>query len=193
MANSLFRISILAGCVSLLPMVLKAQEVVHAMVGTVSSINTARHTISLKTDDGSTSVFKEVKDAKTPIDFDKHLRTDATAADEFQKSGARVIVYYYGYDDPLTAVALRSLGPGPFTKVTGTVVKLARGAHLLTVKDQSGLVQSFKITADTVVEATSGASEGLRLNSEKGDQVRVNATTVNGVLTALFINTLVAN
>jgi hypothetical protein len=189
----MLRISILAGCVSLLPQAAKAQEVVHAMVGTVSSINAAAKTIFLRTDDGSTSEFKAMNDAQTPIKFDKHIRTDATAADEFQKSGERVIVYYYGYDNPLTAVALRSLGPGPFIKVTGTVVKLARGAHLLTVKDQSGLIQSFKIAADTVVEATSGASEGLRLNSEKGDQVRVNATTVNGVLTALFINTLVAN
>jgi len=55
------------------------------------------------------------------------------------------------------------------------------------------LIKSFKITSDTIAETSSGAAEGLHFNPGKGDQVRVNATMVNGVLTAVFINTLVAN
>jgi hypothetical protein len=193
MARSMFRTCIIAACISLVPLAASAQEVVHAMVGTVSSIDAIAKTIVLKTDDGSTSFFKEMKDPKTPIDFDKNIRTDATAADEFHKSGERAIVYYYGYGNSLTAVALRSLGPGPFTKVTGTVANLDKPEHSLLVKGQSGLIKSFKITSDTIAETSSGAAEGLHFNPGKGDQVRVNSTMVNGVLTAVFINTLVAN
>lgn len=184
---------ILVGSISIVPLAAAAQEVVHAIVGSVVSINSATKTISVKTDDGVTSIFKEMIDAKIPLQFDKNIRTDATAAEEFQKSGIRAIVYYYGYGDSRTAVALRSLGPGQFTKVTGTVANLDTAEHSLSIKDQSGLIKSFKITQDTIVETSTGAAEGQSFNPRMGDQVRVNATAVEGVLTAVFINTLVAH
>ena len=193
MVKSMLNTFILVGSISIVPLAAAAQEVVHAIVGSVVSINSTTKTISVKTDDGVTSIFKEMIDAKIPLQFDKNIRTDATAAEEFQKSGIRAIVYYYGYGDSRTAVALRSLGPGQFTKVTGTVANLDTAEHSLSIKDQSGLIKSFKITQDTIVETSTGAAEGQSFNPRMGDQVRVNATAVEGVLTAVFINTLVAH
>jgi hypothetical protein len=193
MKKVLLRFSILAGCFLLASLAATAQEVEHALVGTVSSIDPTAKTITVKTDDGSEGLFKDMINSKTRIEFDPNIRTDATAADEFKKSGTRVIVYYFGMGDVRTVVALRSLGPGPFTKSTGTVVDFDSNKHSLLIKDKSGTVGSFKITSDTVVETGMGAREGLYYQPQKGDQVRVNATGTNGSTIALFINTMVAN
>lgn len=182
------RTCILAGCFLLVSLAARAQEVVHALGGTVTSIDPAAKTITVKTDDGSQSLFSDAINSKTAIEFDPNIRNDATAADEFKKSGTRAIVYYFGVGNARTVVALRSLGPGPFTISTGTVVSLDNGQHLLSMKPTSGAVQSFKIASSTVVETGMGAKEGSYFRPGKGDQVRVTATVVNGVATALFIN-----
>jgi hypothetical protein len=194
MLRGFLRFSILVGCFSLVSLAATAQEVVHALIGNVSAVDSTAKTITVITDNGSEGLFKDMTNSNTKILFDKNVRSDATAAGEFKKSGVRVIVYYFGSDmGTRTAVALRSLGPGPFTKITGTVVKFDNGDHLLSIKDQSGAVTSFKITSDTVVETGMGAREGFSFQPQTGDQVRVNAMQVNGIVTALFINTLVAN
>jgi hypothetical protein len=126
--------------------------------------------------------------SRTSIEFDKNIRTEATAADEFKKKGARVIVFYYGAGDVRTVVAIKSLGEGPFTKDSGTVVKFDKKEHSLTIKDSSGAIESFKITSSTVADTDAGAAEGLKFDPHKGESVRVIATQTDGSLTALFIN-----
>ena len=98
-----------------------------------------------------------------------------------------MIVYYFGNGDVRTAVALRSLGAGPFTKSTGRVAGFDGGHRSISIKDQSGAISSFKITSTTVVESETGAEAGYKFHPEKNDQVRVTAATVDGVPTALFI------
>jgi len=186
-------ISVLAGLTSFVSLAAVAQEVVHALAGTVSSINASAKTITVKTDDGSEGLFNDMIDSKTPIEFDPNIRKDATAASEFKSSGVRVIVYYFGYGSVRTAVALRSLGAGPFTLTSGTVVNFSNGERTLSIKDNSRVIKTFNISSDLVVETSTGAGERTRFRPVKGDPVRVTATMVNGSATALFINTLVAN
>jgi hypothetical protein len=183
-------IFVLAGCFFLGSLAATAQEVIHALVGTITSVDATAKTITLDTGDGSQTYFKFPPDTKTSIVFDKNIRTDAAAAGEFQQSGARVIVYYFGDGDVRAAVALRSLGTGPFTEITGTVAEFQKDKHSLLVADKSRAVQSFKIASSTVVESGMGATEGLKLQPQQGDQIRVIAAVVNGTATALFINAL---
>jgi hypothetical protein len=187
MMSRISSICIFFGCLSLASVAGIAQEVVHALTGTVNNINLTAKTITVITDDGSDGTFKDMTSSHTSIEFDKDVRTDATAADEFKKSGARVIVYYFGFGKGRTVVALRSLGPGPFTKSPGTVVKFEKGKHSLSIKDRSGAIESFEITRSTVVETGSGAVEGPKFEPGKGDQVQVISTEVNGSATALFV------
>jgi len=186
MSRGISRISILVACLSFTTLA-TAQEVVHALVGTVTSINSLTKTISVNTDDGSDGLFKDMPATKTRIEFDRSIRTDSTAADEFQRSGARVIVYYYGNSDVRTVVALRSLGSGPFTTTIGSVVSFNGGHHTISIKDKSGAVTAFEIDADTVVEGETGAEAGSKFHPEKDDQVRLTSKVVNGVPTAVFI------
>ena len=188
MKKGLLRFSILVGFLGLASFAATAQEVVHALVGTVSSINPAAKTITVKTDDGAEGLFKDMIGSKTQIEFDKNVRKDATASEEFKKSGTYVIVYYFGTGNVRTVVALRSLGPGPFTKSSGTVVKFEDREHSISIKEVSGVVKSFKITSNTIAETDGGAIEGLKVRPNNGDLVRVTATAADGSATALLIN-----
>lgn len=190
MWRGILKTFVLVGCVSLAPVLVPAQEVVHALSGTVNNINLAAKTITVITDDGSGGTFSAMTDSKKPVEFDKMLRADATAADAFREKGARVIVYYFGEGDVRTVVALRDLGPGPFTKVSGTVVKFDRGGHSFSIKDQTGAVESFKLTRSTVADTGSGVVEGLKFEPAKGDQVQIVSTQMTGSATALFVNAM---
>ena len=187
MLNGLVRVSILVGCLSLSSVAATAQEVVHALTGTVSNIDPTSKTITVLTDDGTDSTFRDMA-AHTSISFDKNIRNEAISADEFNKSGTHVIVYYYGLGDNRTVVALHNLGPGPFTTSTGTLVKFDKGEHSISIKDQSGVIESFQVTRDTVADTDGGAAAGSKFDAQKGQQVRVTSTEANGNKAALFIS-----
>ena len=97
-----------------------------------------------------------------------------------------MIVFYYGNDGDRTAVALKSLGAGPFASTNGTVTKYDGHAHTLAVTDEAGKEVTFKIDQKTVAETTMGAVPGQKFSAEKGDHVRVVSSTADGAPTALF-------
>jgi hypothetical protein len=177
----------LVGFLSIAALAANGQEVVHALAGVVSSINSSQKTIDVKTDDGSDGFFKDLTASKIPLDFDKEIRAGATPADDFQRTGANVIVYYFVHGDDRTAVALKDLGQEPIQKVSGTVTKFDRHQHLLAIKDASGASQMFRIGPQTVAESPVGAVEGQKFDPQKGDEVRVTATPANGSEEALFV------
>src|ERR1700690_1654233 len=87
---------VVAVCLGLTCHGLVAQEVVHALTGTVSSIDSVDKSITVFLDGGSEGVFKDMTNAKTSLSFDKKLHSGATAADAFTTKGAYAIVYYFG-------------------------------------------------------------------------------------------------
>jgi len=184
------KVCLLVGCFFLAAFAATAQEVVHALCGTVRSINSTAKTITVGTDDGSEGLFKDFAKSNASLDFDKRIRAKATTADAFTKNGVRVIVYYFWDGDVRTAVALQDLGTGPFEKSSGKVANFNRHEHVLTLKNNSGVEESFHISPKTVAETALGAVEGYELNLEDGDQVRVTASSVNGGETALFIRAM---
>ena len=187
MRRGCFRVCLFVGCLLLATFAATAQEVVHALCGTVRSINSTAKTITIATDDGSEGLFKDFTKSNVSLDFDKRIRAEATMADAFTKNGVQVIVCYFGNSDVRTAVALQNLGTGPFEKSSGTVVKFHRNEHVLTIKNKSGVEESFHISPKTLAETAMGAVKGYELDLEDGDQVQVTASPVSGGETALFI------
>jgi hypothetical protein len=181
--------SIVLGCFGLVAVRAAAQEVVHALTGTVSSINSATKTITVFQDNGTEGEFSDGTKGKAHLGLDKKVVLDTTAADAFKKTGVYVVVLYYGNDSSRTAVALKNLGAGPFSSATGTVVKF-EGKHSISIEDSSGATQTFKITQDTIGEGYLGAVDGFKFTASKGDKVRLVASTGNGTATALFIRLL---
>jgi hypothetical protein len=179
----------LSGCLGLIAIPATAQQVVHALTGTVSSIDSVSKTISIYQDNGTQGEFSDATASKPRLAIDKKVSLDTTAADAFKKTGAYVVVLYYGGDHERTAVALKNLGSGPFTSATGTVVKFD-GKHSISVEDSSGSTEVFKITPDTIGEGYLGAVDGLKFQAQKGDKVRVVASKDDSGLTALFVRLL---
>jgi hypothetical protein len=181
---------IVLACFSLMTSTAFAQEVVHALTGTVSAINPAGKTITVFTDQHFQKSFKDLTDSKVPISFDKKIREEATPVNTFKTNGAYVIVFFYGQGASQTAVAMRNLGNGPFAADTGTVAKFDSHDHSLSIKEASGVEESFKISAQTVAETGIGAVEGFNFHPQKGDQVRVVSSAVSGNPTALFVSNM---
>ena len=183
----LCKAALCAICLSLATSFALAQERVHAVSGTVTSINPIIGMIEIDTDDGSSGHFKWMKHQGASVDFDKDVRAEATEADKFTGTGAHVIVYFYGDDEVRTAVALHVLGSGPFESDKGTVVKVNRHDHLIIIKTDSGAEASFRIDPKTVADTTNGVVEGFKLDFDKGEPVQVTATPSGADKTALLI------
>ena len=181
---------VFATCLGLTCRTAVAQEVVHALTGTVSSIDPVGKTITVFLDSGSKSVFKDMTNAKIRLSVDKKLLAGATNVDTFEKNGAYAIVFYFGEIDSRTAVALRSLGTGPFTAIEGTVKDFQGHQHTISIENKSGAVQTFKINENTVAEGNAGAVDGLKFQAQKDDHVRIVGTTQNGSPIALFVRDL---
>lgn len=180
-----------AGCLVTFPAVSPAQAIIHALTGTVSSIDPAGKTITVYQDNGSQNVYQDLSNHKTAIAWDKKIAADTTAASAFDKKGAYVIVFYFqGSSDDRTVVALKSLGSGPFNSTEGTVTSFDVHTRSFTVQDKTGAVQTFRIEDQTVAESDMGALEGLKFRAQKGDHVRVVSSTVDGSPTALFVRDL---
>jgi hypothetical protein len=188
MLRALAGTCVLAGCVLSLPVASAAQEVVHALTGTVSAINSTAGYITVFQDNGTRGVFDDMT-AKHRVSLDKRIAADTTAVNAFDKQGAYAIVFYYTKGDDQIAVALKNLGAGPFASTVGTVKKFD-GHRELTVVDKTGAAQTFKVDEKTVAEGMFGAVEGSKFDTHKGDQVRVVSANVGGTPTALFLTTM---
>jgi hypothetical protein len=178
------------GCLSLTGAVANAQEVIHAITGTIRSIDAAQKTFTLFRDNGSLITFKDMTDAKVRIAIDKRIFSDATPASAFDQKDAYVIVFYYGLSETPIAVAVQALGAGPFTATVGTVASFNEKERLISVKDESGSIHSYKINTATVAESYDGVVEGLKFRAEKGDHVRVVGAVTSDNPTALFVNVM---
>jgi hypothetical protein len=186
MMNTL-KVVVIAACFSAATSVAIAQENVHALSGTVESVNAKIKMTEINTDNGTSGHFEWLKNAGAQVNFDKSVKADATDADKFTTKGAHVIVYFIGDGEIRTILAVRDLGSGPLEKTSGTVVKYNRHDHLLVVKNSAGAEETFHIDPKTVADTTTGVEEGFKFDFSKGDEVRVTAAPANGGETALLI------
>jgi hypothetical protein len=168
----------------------RAQEVVHALTGTLTTVTPKSSTLFVQTDDGTEGAFTTKAKPGLVLDFPKNVKAEVVPPATFTKLQTRVLVFYVGDDSTRTAVALKDLGAGPFIKATGTVVKLDKHAHTLSIKNASGAPETFTIDAKTIAEAAEGVEEGVKFDAHAGGSVRVTARSVNGVETALFIRSM---
>jgi hypothetical protein len=188
MMKPIFRTCFFATCFALIATMVQAQEMVHALSGTVKSINAKIGMTQIETDDGSSGHFRWLlfADAEA-VNFDKVISANAVTPDKFTATGHRVIVYYFGQDTIRILVALHDLGDGPVENHNGTVVKLDRHDHLLTIKNSAGTEETFHIDPKTVADTAKGVSVGFKFDLSKDEMVRVTAAQSNGSPTALLI------
>jgi hypothetical protein len=161
-----------------------AQDVVHAVHGSVSKIDSASKTVAVKTADGTVDTVKFVD--KTTVHG-----ADATAdaaKDSFQglKEGSEVVVHYTVKGTEKTAVEIDKVGKDGMKATEGTVTELDRGAKVVAVKTADGTVQTFKMSDHAVADAGKGIGKG----TEKSAKVTVYYTEESGKKIAHFFERL---
>ncbi len=185
------RAFLIATLFSMTTSIVVAQQRVHALSGTVKAVHPKISMTQIETDDGSEGHFNWATKSAGPVDFDKSVSADATAADKFTTLEAHVIVYYFGGNDLRSIVSLRDLGAGPFTNTSGAVVKFNKHDHLLTIKNAEGTEETLHLDPKTVADTATGVAQNYKFDFTKGDRVRITATTSNGAVTALLITPLI--
>lgn len=181
------KIGVFAACFWLAAQAAVAQDIVHALSGTVISVNSKIKMTEINTDNGTSGHFEWLKSTAGSINFDKSVKSDATDADKFTSQGAHVIVFFTGDGDVRTIIAVRDLGAGPLEKTSGAVVKLSRHDRLLTIKNSAGAEETFHLDPKTIGDTTTGVAQDFRFDFAKGDEVRITAAPANGGETALLI------
>lgn len=164
-----------------------AQEVIHALSGTVVKTDAQARNMLVKTNDGSDGQFKFEPNPNVSVIFDKTVREHATPVADFDKQNADVVVFYYGNGDVRTVVAVQNLGAGPFVKAQGTVTKFNKHEHAITIKGADGKMQTFHMDPKAVADTMDGVVQADRFEPQKGDTVRVIATQSGGAENALFV------
>jgi len=185
--RKIVRLSLLAGLFAVAASVAGSQARVHALSGKVTAVYPKISMIEVDTDDGSPGHFKWVQKSDGPIEFDKSVSADAVAAEKFATNGAHVIVYYIGEGDMRTVVAVRDLGTTPVEKNSGRVVKFNRRDRVLTIKNNSGAEQTYRVEPKTVADTTTGVAQNFKFDFNKGQEVRVTSLPAADNATALLI------
>jgi hypothetical protein len=164
-----------------------AQMVIHAVTGMVKAVNPDSKTMDVTVENGDTSHFKLPSKAKVTVDFDKALQSDSVNASAFQHVGDYVVVYYYGYDDDRTVVAVKDLGVGPFLKIEGTVASFDKHSRMMTVKDDAGKSEAIELSDRMVVDSGVSVTSGRGYEPHKGYYVVATYAQAGDKNTAVFV------
>ncbi len=165
------------------------QAVVHALGGTLQDVSPAANSLTLTPDDGSSGSFQLPPKSEPNLNFDKDVRAGTSSPETVKADGSHVILYYYWDGDARTAVAVQSLGAGPFQVSSGKVVGFNKHDRVLTVRTADGKTETVAVSDKTVVDSAEGVATGMRLHVGKGDDVRLLAESKNGTEEALLIRT----
>lgn len=186
MIGKCLALMLLAGVVTFGVRKADGQMVVHAVSGTIKAIQPSK-TIDVEIEEGSKQRFKISSKGSVPLSFDNDLKADSVDASTFTKVGEFVVVYYYGFGDDRTAVAIKDLGAGPFTKVDGTVKAFDRHKRVLDVQTEKGDIVKFKLSDKAVVDIGLGLESARKYSAGKGYTVRVTSMESNGEQVAVFV------
>ncbi len=170
--------------ISFYPVSASAQWAIHALAGTLKSTN--RSAFVLNTDDGTPGDFQVPNLSKVNMTFDKEVRAETIAPDKLTGNAGQVIVFFYGDGVVRTAVAVESVGAGPFQKLTGTVLKYDKHAHILTLQTDAG-EKTFPIGEKTIVDTPDGVVPGHKFNAGRGDHLRLLAQKKDGQEQTLLV------
>lgn len=192
--RTLMRMGRSAGCVIAVTLACwcsaaSAQAVVHALGGTLQDVSAAANSLTLTTDDGSSGAFELPSKPGPNFNLDKELQAGTSAPDTAKGDGSHVILYYVWQGEARIAVAVQSLGAGPFVVSGGKVMGFNKHDRVLTVRTVDGKTETVQVSDKTVVDSADGVATGARLHVGKGDEVRLLSDAKNGAEQALLIRT----
>jgi hypothetical protein len=161
-----------------------AQDVVTAVHGTITKLDSATKTMVVKTADGTEHTVKFVD--KTTVHGAKATvhETAMGAEDTFHglKEGSDVVAHYTAKGSEKTAVEVDDVGKDGIKSVDGTVTHIDRAGKTIAVKTADGTEETFKLSG----HAADDAGKDIAKGTEKTAHVTVYYTEEAGKKTAHF-------
>ena len=161
-----------------------ADDVVSAAHGTITKVDSAAKTITIKTKDGTEHTVHLVD--KTVVHGAEATESGAKDTTHGLKEGTEVVAHYTEKGGEKTAVEVYRVGEGGIKSMDGTVSKVGEDGKTVVVKAADGTEHTFAVagkgTADTAKEIGKG--------SEKSAKVTVYYTEKAGKKIAHFFEKL---
>ncbi len=165
-----------------------ADDVVSAVHGTITKLDSSTKTMVVKTKDGTEHTVKFVdKTTVHGVEAGSH-DTAAGAKDTFHglKEGTDVVAHYTAKGTEKTAVEVDDVGKDGLKSVDGTVTHIDRAAKTVAVKTADGTEETFKLSG----HAADDAGKDIGKGTEKSAKVTVYYTESAGKKTAHFFEKL---
>jgi hypothetical protein len=160
---------------------LAAQDVVHAVDGTVKKVDTGSKTMVIETKDGTDHTFHYV--GNVTVDGAKDTEHGTVDAAHGVTEGSKVAVHYTSEGGKDTVHEIDKIGDDGLKTTDGTVTHVDRGAKTIAVKTADGSEETFHLTARAAKDTGKGIGEG----ADKSAKVTVYYTEKAGTKTAHFI------
>jgi hypothetical protein len=161
-----------------------ADDVVSAVHGTVTKVDSGTKTMVVKTKDGTEHTIHFV-DKTTVHGADA---TAAAAKDSFHgvQEGSEVVVHYTEKGSEKTGVEIDRVGKDGVKSVDGTVEKVGDGGKVVVVKAADGTEHTFRV----VGHDTEASAVDIGKGTDKGAKVTVYYTENAGKKVAHFFEKL---
>jgi len=165
---------------ALLTFAVHAQDVVTAVHGTVTKLDSSTKTMVVKTKDGSEQTVHFV-DKTTVWGADK---TAAGAKDSFKglSEGSEVVVHYSEKGGEKTATEVDKVGKDGLKYMDGTVTKVGKDGKTIVVKAADGTEQTFTVAGHDTADAAKDLGKG----TDKAGKTTVYYTEEGGKKVAHF-------
>jgi Cu/Ag efflux protein CusF len=158
-----------------------AQDVAHAVEGTVKKVDTGTKVVVVKTEDGAEHTFHYTKDATVDgADDIKKATMDSLGG---LKEGSKVAVHYTVVGGKDTTHEIDNIGDDGLKATEGTVSHIDRGAKTIAVKTADGSEQTFHLTD----RAAKDTGKDIAAGTDKAARVTVYYTEKAGTKTAHFV------
>jgi hypothetical protein len=166
--------------IALFSLAFAVEDVVTSTRGTITKIDRATKTITIKTADGTERLFHLTKNTAV-----HGVRASEMAAKDSWhglKEGSEVVAHSTKRGTEDTAVEVDKLGDDGLDKTEGTIKEIDRGGRKLVIESADGTEQTFKLTG----HAATDAGRDLAAGTEKGTKVAVYSTEESGRKVAHF-------
>jgi hypothetical protein len=164
-------------------------DVVHAVGGVVTKVDSGAKTIAVKLADGSEQIFKYT--AKTTMHASEKAAHGAKvgSVDSYMagKEGTHVVVHYTGEGADRTAVGVDDFGKEGLKFSRGTVTHVDKAARTVTVKSEDGSEETYHVAKDAAIDTEHGVVKGFEKTTKEGEHVTVHYTEDAGKKVAHLI------
>jgi hypothetical protein len=148
-------------------------DVVHAVSGAVTKIDKDAKTIAVKTADGTEHVFHYTEKTTIHGTKDAAKGVKAGAVDTYfdGKEGTHVIVRYTEKGADKTAASVDDFGKDTMKVSKGTVTKVDKAAHTVSVKTEDGAETTYDWGKDATIDTEHGVVKSSQYVAKEGDKV----------------------